>query len=369
MRERTILYGVCGIGNGHTLRQLPLIEHFAESARIVIFAYESSYGFYSDRFAADERITVLEVAVPYYVGNRDGIDFDATRTLGSNRKDYATINGRAMAEAERVIGTPDIVISDYEPVCARYAYGHGSPLVTIDQQSKYLIGRFPEELHGRTYLDETARLKLFFPEANERIACSFFDVPDRIPGYEVRIFAPILRESVVRTVNVPDHPDSILVYLTAQDGLRQDVSEIVEICRSRPDIRFDVFAPDTKMDGSIGNVSIHRHGSTAFDTALTRCSGIVSTAGHTLLSEAMHLGIPVFAMPLPEVYEQQMNAEVIDRNGFGSRHDAFDRRSLGEFVDRLDGFREAIRRDADVLLRGDGKSDVIRFIETKYFSA
>lgn len=39
-----ILWGVCGIGHGHTFRQLPLIQHFAdEGHKIMIFAYNNSF--------------------------------------------------------------------------------------------------------------------------------------------------------------------------------------------------------------------------------------------------------------------------------------------------------------------------------------
>jgi hypothetical protein len=43
---------------------------------------------------------------------------------------------------QELIGKPDLVISDYEPISAQYAYASGTPLVTIDQQSKYLVGDY-----------------------------------------------------------------------------------------------------------------------------------------------------------------------------------------------------------------------------------
>ncbi len=150
MSERKILWGVCGIGNGHMIRQLPLIEHFSRMDRIVIFAYDASYGFYAKRFEGHPRVTVLPVAVPFYVGDRNGLDLEATKRLPTNDKDYDGINGKAHQEAEALIGTPDLVISDYEPTCAVYAYEHGAPLVTIDQQKGRSFGARGESIgsHG-----------------------------------------------------------------------------------------------------------------------------------------------------------------------------------------------------------------------------
>lgn len=47
MRKAKILYGVCGIGMGHTYRQLPLLDNLAAEAEIVLFAYGESLAFYS----------------------------------------------------------------------------------------------------------------------------------------------------------------------------------------------------------------------------------------------------------------------------------------------------------------------------------
>jgi UDP:flavonoid glycosyltransferase YjiC (YdhE family) len=42
MKSKKILYGVCGIGMGHTYRQLPLLDELAIDNRIVLFVYGES---------------------------------------------------------------------------------------------------------------------------------------------------------------------------------------------------------------------------------------------------------------------------------------------------------------------------------------
>lgn len=362
MKKKKILYGVCGIGNGHMHRQLPLIEYFSRDYQIVIFAYDTSFHFYRDHFKDYPFVTVLEVAVPFYVGSRTGIDFEATKKLLSNKKDYEGINGRAITITEQILGVPDLVITDYEPISASYAYSHQVPLVTIDQQSKYLAGEFPTELHGQTYADEVARLKMFFPTATARIACSFFDVKKKKDGDEVQMFPPILREEIFQMKNIITPHASLLVYLSSQKEFHQDLEEIFLICSRMQHIDFHIFSPQSTKAPLASNVHVYVHGDRAFGRILKNCAGIVATAGHTLLSEAMHLSIPVYAIPLA-VYEQQMNAEVIDKNGFGVRSETINEESLNYFIAHLSHFRDAIKKDRTVLLRGNGKEKIIAFLQ------
>ncbi len=367
MKKYKILYGVCGIGNGHAQRQLPLIKYFSENSIIVIFSYGSSFDFYAEHFKGHTNITVVPVAVPFYMGTKEGIDLEATKQLEANKKDYSGINGSAMSTAEEIIGTPDIVISDYEPVSAEYAYKRGSPLVTIDQQSKYLFGKFPDELNSETYAAEVARLKMFFPTAAARIACSFFNVTKKEGGEEVRILPPILKDEILEIKNVPANPPSVLIYLSSQKEFPQQLEEIIRICLNRPEIKFNIFAHHQDKHAVSGNVNLYKHGDERFYGILEKCSGIISTAGHTLLSEAMHLGIPVYAVPIA-TYEQEMNAETIELNGFGIMAPRIDEERLDYFMSNLNRFREAIRSNRNVLLKGNGKEEIIQFIESEYLS-
>ena len=84
-----IVWGVCGIGHGHIFRQLPLIEHFMQTAEISILAYGESYDFFKQKFMDERNITIEKVAVPFYVGDDNGLDFEATASHPTNQNiDY-----------------------------------------------------------------------------------------------------------------------------------------------------------------------------------------------------------------------------------------------------------------------------------------
>jgi uncharacterized protein (TIGR00661 family) len=379
MSERKILYGVCGIGMGHTLRQQTIIDHFARNSTIVIFAYGDSYRHFQNRYRSAPNVHVVQVSVPFYMGGAEGLDFAGTATRPGNfTEDTLAINCNAMARAQAVLGRPDLVITDYEPVAAQYAYATGAPLVTIDQQSKYLIGQFPSLLHGQGFADEVQRLRMFFPRAEARFACSFFKVasPACKPPERVTIVPPVLSDAVLgmrrdRRATARGARD-ILVYVSSQREFSLSTMQIAAILAAQPTWRFHLFVPASAMpdDKALaalpGNVNVYRTGDARFYEVLQRCAGIITTAGHSLLSEAMYLHKPVYALPLP-VYEQQMNAHTIEVNGFGIGRPHLTEPQLAEFLGGLPDFAANIRKDKKVLVRGSGDERIIRYLERRFF--
>ncbi|MDA2922385.1 hypothetical protein MYX07_03915 [Patescibacteria group bacterium AH-259-L07] len=371
MRKHKILYGVCGIGSGHTYRQLPIIEHFLHTSRIVIFAYGESYKYYSYHFRNKKSVTIVRVAVPFYVGSHDGLDFEETARLSANQQDYLRINSKAFVKAFKILGKPDLVITDYEPVSAQYAYAYNVPLVTIDQQSKYLSGNFPSTLNGFIYRDEIMRLRMFFPHAGARIATSFFSVPAKGRGVEVvHIYPPILKDSIVK-IDRNRHRDkrSILVYISSQREFMQPIGDVASICASQKNVDFHIFTSNIHVKNlkkhPFHNIHFYKPGNPRFYKVLQECTGIISTAGHTLVSEAMYLGIPVYAIPLA-VYEQHMNAHIIDKHRFGISYPGFDKKRLSYFIENNPRFVKAIKQDKNVLLRGPGQQRIIKYLERQF---
>lgn len=353
---RNILYGVCGIGLGHTFRQLPMLNHFVENDNVVIFGYGRSSEFYREHFKDADNVSVQDVAVPFIVGNKNGLDFAASATHPANvGKDFTTPNLKAMAAAIDKLGQPDLVVTDYEPNSAQVAYATGAPLVTIDQQSKYLIGDFPKELASQGYADEQMRLRMFFPQADKRIACSFFDVTGK---GDVMMVGPVIREAV--TQMTPSRI-SLLVYLSSQQEVPQSYQSIVDAV-GNVEMPVDVYFKDGFSGAVPENVRVHKHGDGTFDAALESAAGIVTTAGHTLLSEAMHLGTPVYAIALP-VYEQQMNATVVGENGFGVFEDAVTSEAVQGFVGGLPKYAANIANNRKVLLREPSQGRIIDSLE------
>jgi len=56
-----------------------------------------------------------------------------------------------------------------------------------------------------------------------------------------------------------------------------------------------------------------------FDGALARCRGVISSAGHQIISEALVLGKPILVLPQTGQYEQSLNAKMLTRARRGMR--------------------------------------------------
>lgn len=390
MKSKKILYGVCGIGMGHTYRQLPLLDELAKDNRIVLFVYGESKIFYEEHFRHRENVTVVTVSVPFYVGNAQGLDFAETaRRIKASGIDHEAINLAAMELTQKLIGKPDLVISDYEPISAQYAYASGTPLVTIDQQSKYLVGDYSQAIAGQTCLDEVARLRLFFPTAALRLACSFFTVPRRADvksaaGEKVIICPPIIKPAIVAMkkrrrqaqkekaksgsgTGPKTKTRSILVYISSQRDYVQSYEEVLAVLSSAPDYHFHVFVkelPQHLLAVLPDNVTLRRHGDPRFLDVLAECQGIVTTGGHTLVSEAMYLGIPAYLIPLA-VYEQQINAHAVGDNNFGICAENINQPQLATFLSQLESFAANIRNDKNgkkTLVPGSGEKKILAYI-------
>lgn len=354
-----ILYGISGIGTGHSNRQLPIIEHFSKDSKIAIFCYGESYRIYSELSIKNKNIIPILVDIPFIAESSNGFDWKETARINKG-KDFNTINSLAILKVEETIGKPDIVISDYEPLSAQYSYAYDVPLITIDQQSKYLCGNYLS-LNGKTAISEIMRLRMFFPKANARIACSFFNVDTSINKFNVTILPPAIKSEILNLKKKEENV--ILLYVSSQSEFVQSLEEVIDVFKLYKEEKFEIFVKDVPIIDLPENVLIHKHGdNNHFYETLSNSKAIISTAGHTLLSEAMYLGIPVYAVPL-SVYEQHMNANILEENGFGISRKKIEKESLDYFIYNLLKFKNKIITDKKILLRRSGKEEIIKLIE------
>lgn len=354
---KKVLYGICGIGNGHFFRQTPVIDFLlSQQTQILFFAYGESIRLLN-RYQSNPLVKIVEVSVPYFIGNPDGVDFVRTEQINQSF-DYS-INLKAFSEAQSWLGKPDVVLTDYEPVSAQYGYAYGTPVVTIDQQSKFFSRSTPPSINGFTCEDEIMRLRMFFPVAR-RLACSFFRVSER---NDVIIVPPLYRKSILDT-KLKRQPieNQFIVYLSSQAGFKQNLAEVVSILeQADPKQHFHIFTKDVLTHDLPSHISVYPHGSPEFEKLLATCSGVISTAGHNLLGECMYLNIPVYAMPM-DLYEQQLNAKMIGDFCYGMNYPLLTSDKLNEFISKQNFYLENIRHSS-ILFQEDGKNKLLAYIK------
>jgi uncharacterized protein (TIGR00661 family) len=363
-----VAVGVCGLGYGHSLRQSAIVRALhARGHSIGIFGSGSSLAYFRANFPQHP---CFEVVVPWIPCGQDGFQFGAAAAHPWNREPASWSRNFAAMDAmtSALGGPPNLVISDCCPVTAWYAYATGGPLVTLDNQSKFLGYEFPD-VNGFSRQEERARSRFFYPQAEARLATTFFKVPyPRDPQYQVTLFSTIQRRALetLRASPPATEPRLLAVYLSPYGATRQTVDEILPLLLARPRYRFFVFARETETIER-DNIRV-----TVFDEnfleVLARSCGVVTNAGSNVLCEALSLGKPVLAIPFA-TFEQNYNASVVDRHGFGLATERLGDDIFDDFLKNLPDYALNLQEERSserVLLGRNGLSDVVEHLTDRF---
>lgn len=375
MGNKSVLFGVCGIGRGHIYESLPFIEEFmSRGYKIAVLAFGDSYDYFKFQYTSNEHFEVFKVDVPWIHTNSTGIDFKRTAEESINKSiGYFTTNFESLHEVQEFLGIPNIVISNYEPVSAVIAYSLDVPLVTLDQQSKYLLNSFPDISNYSSKAD-FSRLNLFFPKANLRIVNSFFKFSDdrtEMSRQKIVYYGPIIRDQItaLEWSNVTEDSNLALVYLSSFSHYPFTNDELVLVLKEFSNYSFVIFANNKNAySNSISkanarNITVQRIGDENFYEILSKCCAVLSTAGHTFLSELMYLHKPVLVIP-NDRYEQHYNASIIDKHNFGKSVSNINTEALRCFFENLSKYKTNIIENKDsILFKKRGNEEIIQAID------
>jgi uncharacterized protein (TIGR00661 family) len=284
-------------------------------------------------------VGLTQVHVPWITTDATGICFKASaRDKKNSNILFFQENMLSLASMEASFGCPDIVISDYEPTVAMLAYSRNIPLITIDQQSKYLGYHFsPIDKSGQEA--EASRLRLFFPQATLRIASSFFPL-EEFPrtDIEVTVVPPILRDDIPNPTDFLSMPPPILlIYISPYGPTRQSLHEVVDAVLEVWNGHVVVYSQDC-IEQEEGAVSLKIFNEKSFLFDLSRSMAVLCTAGHQLISEAVYLRKPILAWPFDN-YEQYVNAHWIKKMGFGTWTKSLNKSIIADFQADLSKYR------------------------------
>ena len=241
---------------------------------------------------------------------------------------------------------PDVIVNLFEPLTAIYRtlWRPKPKMVCIAHQ--YLMLHpgfvFPAELRiARWAL--LAYIRLTSWGADMRLALSFRAMPD-FPKRKLTVTPPLMRAEV-KTLKATTQ-DFILAYVL-NDGY---ADELAASHRSCPDIKVLGFwdrqgVPETFQLQE--NMTFQQLDDIAFLDAMSRCRGLISTAGFESICEAMYLGKPVYMVPVKNQIEQHCNAIDACQAGAGQWGFEFDVTRLQECIEVHPGESEEFRRWAD----------------------
>ncbi|MEZ4373169.1 MAG: glycosyltransferase family protein [Polyangiaceae bacterium] len=343
-----ILYGVVGEGMGHATRSRVILEHLVRRGhQIKVVVSGRAHRFLTERLAHHDSVSIEEIhgLSLSYVGNR----VDKSESLKQNLK--AAAKGmrknldvyRKVAEASF---EPELVISDFESWAAFYALNHFLPVISIDNMQVINRCKHPAEVIGKksqNYRITKLAVKTKIPGAYHYLVSSFFF--PKVRKKRTTLVPPILRDEILQAKREPGA--HVLVYQTASAN-----EKLVPALQQLP-YEFRLYGMG--REATEGNVSLRSFSESGFVEDLRTARAVITGGGYTLMSEAVHLGVPVHSVPVEQQFEQELNARWLAHLGYGTWSPTLEVDKIRDFISNSATYAKALesypRQDNRMLFR------------------
>ena len=297
-----ILYGVQATGNGHISRSRVMAKYFNEAEVDVTYLF-------SGRPA--DRLFDMEIFGDYFY--RQGLTFVSKDGKVNYPASFIRNNiARFFYDVYSLnLDDYDLVITDFEPVTAWAAKLKGKPVLGIGHQ--YAFGK-DTPVTGENIIAKSV-MKYFAP-AKSSLGLHWAQFNDNV-------LPPII------DVNMQSNKDEnlILVYLPFEDQ-----KLVTEILNKMPDKKFVQYSSDL-ADSEQGNVDLRAASYQGFKDDLCRAGGVICNSGFELISECLHLGLPVLTKPMSGQMEQLSNALALDELGLAQVMQSMEPETIANWLD------------------------------------
>ncbi|MFB6351905.1 MAG: glycosyltransferase family protein [Bradymonadaceae bacterium] len=328
-----ILYGIAGDGLGHAVRSAVIIEQLkAQGHDIQIVVSDEAADYLAPKFPDLTEIWGLSLET-------QGNEVSPARTVASNVRRGLAPSGlpRNIYKCFDVARSfdPDVVISDHELWSWFFATLNDIPLVGLD--NIHLLSRCdhpPEIMHNlqSQYPLEWLIVKNRVPSAQHYLVSSFARPEPTEP--DTTLIPPVLRNCILEAD--PTDEGHLVVYQTSYSQV-----DLIGMLRN---IDRPVYVFGSECRRRIDNVRFRPFNEHEFIERLATCRAVVGSAGFTLMTEALHLGKPYFAIPVEGQIEQMLNARYLAWLGYGEYAKNPDRPALERFLERVPQFKDALER-------------------------
>ena len=306
----TMIHAFAGEGFGHLSRARALTRLMrGRGHRIVLSA-----GGTAAAKLRDEGESIIEVPalVPVIRGNRLRI----ARTVGRNGWRAATGHDLPALAARFHEVDPDLVLVDLEPFSAVTADLLRIPTLSFGRQQILTHTRYrltPQRRFAAPFA--RAAVRVLSPLRPQRVLINtLWPGPARYP-HVTHLLPPLLRPAVLE--RTPEQGDHLLVYFNGGVGSQHLAHLLADRLAAAPvaSVVYGVGRPDG-FDAP--NVTWKETGESSFLDDLASCRAVIASAGFNLMSEAVHFGKPLLALPNRGNLEQVVNGSKLEENGAGA---------------------------------------------------
>jgi uncharacterized protein (TIGR00661 family) len=333
MRKLKVLFTIQGDGRGHMTQALAVQKILLDAGHQIsaILLGRQPDQQVPDFFLSKAAAPIIRYDSFAFVADKQNKTISPAATIVQNLR-HAQLFARSLGTIRQAIRQyrPDVVLNYFEPLVGIYylLFRPRVPLACLANQYLFLHPGYcfpPGKRIERFFVRLWARVTSF--RAKRLLALSLLPRADLS---RLTVIPPLLRPEVLEREPLGREP-FLLIYLL-KSGLRD---EIVSWHEKHPEVELHCFTDLPQAEETVAHDStlfFHRISETVFLDLMTRCNGVVATAGYQTLCEAMYFGKPILAVPVGNHYEQFCNAFECQEIGAGLGAERFD---LDTFVDYL----------------------------------
>jgi len=341
-----LLYGVCGEGMGHAIRSSVVAEHLMNRGHSVHFV--SSPG-----KARDYLVRRWPGRMTTTIGLNMSMEHNRVLPVATLAGNFFRQLAGSFHHIAAAIDVPkvDAVVSDFDAWTANYAGFARLPLVALDNVHFLSRCTHPREVIAS---DRTAAA-LMYPivrntvvGAGRYLVTTFIGAPVSAPNTSLHL--PVIRPAVLAA------PRSSGDHVVAYFNDKADHGAILSALSGVP-ARFHLYGTGVGADEVRGNVTLKPSSDGVIgDMASSRA--VIGGAGFTLMTEAIYLGKPMLAVPFEGQFEQILNANYLQRAGFGERAHGLTPQTVSGFLSRTEAYRRTLAG-----VRHDGNQELFCSLE------
>jgi uncharacterized protein (TIGR00661 family) len=359
-----LVYGVSGEGSGHSSRARVVLEHLIDAGhKVKVVTYGRGVRNLCSDFDLFETVGLHIASVNNRVAPLKTLLTNLGRLPDGHKK---------LQELRRDLFKsfrPQVVITDFEPMCAYLANHYDVPLITIDNQHRlrYMQYDTPAPLKSDRQLTVHI-IRAMVPKPDVSLVTTFYY--GQLKNQRTFLFPPLIRPQVQHlAVTKGDHT---LVYHTS------GFESFVDLLKNFSDERFIVYGQ--RDQGTMGNLTFKAPSIDGFLQDLASCKCVMATAGFTLITEALHLRKPYLALPMAGQFEQAINAVFLDQLKCGVNMYRPSKAGVENFLSRLPEYEEALSLQSafdnqpmlnklDALIANDGEQARVFHLQRKQLNA
>ena len=306
----TIVYSVNGEGRGHATRVQAVIEMLVPKHRFVLLASEDAYDHFRGEYQDHPWVKVSPLP---------GLRFQYTNGKLSYTKSilgampFLWNLSKSVQSVERVLlrESPDIAITDFEPLLPRAADNLGIPWLSLDHQHFLSVSDFrglPTNLRWQSRFLRCS-IGMFYRGQSGEAVSSFSHLPSRKGCESVQRIGVLIRKKIQALRPQTSNEGFLLVYIrgAAPDTFWNALSQL--------DKAIHVFGKC--VPPVLKNIEYFGIQNDTFIRQLSKCEALITTAGNQLVGEAFYLRKPVLAIPEQGNFEQAVNAWLVSQTQAG----------------------------------------------------